>query len=37
MKVVGIVATIVALVWIYAVKKEDQLRKYEQLDHGEEV
>jgi hypothetical protein len=27
----------VAAAYLYAFKKENQLRKYEQLDHGEEM
>jgi len=37
MKTLILVPVAIAISWIYAIKKEDQLRKYEQLDHGEEV
>lgn len=37
MKALILIPAAVAVAWIYTFKKEDQLRKLEQLDHGEET
>ncbi len=37
MKALLVIPVVVAVAWIYAIKKEDQLHKYEQLDQGEDM
>lgn len=36
MKAIIAIPVAVVIAWIYAIKKEDQLHKFEQLDYGEE-
>ncbi|SNZ14516.1 hypothetical protein SAMN05421503_2438 [Terribacillus aidingensis] len=37
MKSLIIIAAAAATAYVYVIKKENQIRKYEQLDHGEET
>jgi hypothetical protein len=36
MKALVVIAAAAATAYVYVVKKENQLRKYEELDHGKE-